>query len=391
MAVDGSSEDLKNSGVMVNADGDFVVANPDKAAWEVYQEKMKASAAAAAEAAAAEGSKELRARGLECPIDKRMFLEPTKTPCCQQTYCNECITNALIESDFVCPGCSTEGVLLDNLTADDEAVSKIKTYEAEKAEEKKEKEKQEQVEKSNETQEKDDETPKETPHPTTTASPSAVQDKPETSKGKKRPAEEEPESEEPPESSLAAKKPKPDDQQSDTDAPQNAPQDNAANMMPFPFNQQMPFPNPAFSQPHGMPSMPFPDNSFMANGMGMMNPMMAMNFQQQGNNSWNPMGGGNFGFPGNGMFGDGSMFPGNNFDQVNSFNPMQGGQSNNFMQAQSGYPYGGVGMNGFPNPQRASFNTPASNDDNAYFRQPVNPHRHQARQRRIRPSDYREL
>ena len=127
---------------MVNADGDFVIAKPDKAAWELYQEKAKASAAAAAEAAAAEYSKELQARGLECPIDKRMFLEPTKTPCCQKTYCNDCITNALIESDFVCPNCATEGVLLDNLSLDEESVSKIKTYEAEKADSKKEKEKQ---------------------------------------------------------------------------------------------------------------------------------------------------------------------------------------------------------------------------------------------------------
>jgi len=30
-------------------------------------------------------------------------------------------------------------------------------------------------------------------------------------------------------------------------------------------------------------------------------------------------------------------------------------------------------------------------EDNAYFRKPVNPHRHQGRQRRARPSDYREL
>jgi len=40
------------------------------------------------------------------------------------------------------PGCGTEGVLLDNLTPDDEAVSNIKAYEAEMADAKKEKEKQ---------------------------------------------------------------------------------------------------------------------------------------------------------------------------------------------------------------------------------------------------------
>ena len=52
----------------------------------------------------------------------------------------------------------------------------------------------------------------------------------------------------------------------------------------------------------------------------------------------------------------------------------------------------GSAMNSFSNQQRTSFSEPfAKEEDNAYFRQPVNPHRHQARQRRIRPSDYREL
>ena len=103
---------------MVNADGEFVVAEPDKASWEQYQAKTRVSAAAL-EAAAA-GSKELQERGLECSIDKRLFLEPVKAPCCGKTYCNECITTQLIESDLICPGCSTESVLIDNLVPDDE-------------------------------------------------------------------------------------------------------------------------------------------------------------------------------------------------------------------------------------------------------------------------------
>ncbi|EDN04171.1 conserved hypothetical protein [Histoplasma mississippiense (nom. inval.)] len=144
LALDGANEDSKLSGVMVNADGDFVVAQPDKASWELYQEKAKASAAAAAEFAAAEGNKEIQARGLQCPIDKRLLLEPTRTPCCKKTYCNDCITNALIESDFVCPNCSTEGVLIDNLTVDEEAMDKLKDYQKEKAE-KQEKEREQSV------------------------------------------------------------------------------------------------------------------------------------------------------------------------------------------------------------------------------------------------------
>lgn len=41
-------------------------------------------------------------------------------------------------------------------------------------------------------------------------------------------------------------------------------------------------------------------------------------------------------------------------------------------------------------PHRPNFTTPNSDND-AYFRKPVNPGRHQNRQRRVRPSDYREL
>jgi len=107
LANDGTTDEVKApSGIMVNADGEFVVAEPDKASWELFQAKTKSSAAA--QKASASGDKELQERGLECPIDKRMFIDPMKTPCCGKTYCNECITNALIESDFTCPGCQTD-------------------------------------------------------------------------------------------------------------------------------------------------------------------------------------------------------------------------------------------------------------------------------------------
>jgi protein MPE1 len=421
MAMDGSAEDLKNSGVMVNADGDFVIAQPDKAAWELYQEKAKASAAAAAEAAAAEGSKELQARGLECPIDKRMFLEPTKTPCCNRTYCNDCITNALIESDFICPGCSTEGVLLDNLTVDDEAVAKIKVFEAEKTEGKKEKEKQEVVKEVLTEQEEEPKSRSTSVKPVATAaavSSPSVQSATSTSQVKKRAAEDEPEIEATEKLDLSAsfKKQKAEDSKQLNDEKgdaqtQNTTSDNndknsmPNNMMPFPMDPQMPFSNAGFPQGQGMPPMPF-DNNFMPGAMNpMMNPMMmpmGNAFQNQGFNGWNQMnqlGGNNFPFPANGMFGDNSMMQGNNYGQFNNnFNPMQMGQGGQYMpQQQSGYQQG-MGMNNFSNQQPNNYNYNNNNkaaggrdDDSPYFRQPVNPQRHQARQRRIRPSDYREL
>ncbi|KAJ4302217.1 Protein mpe1 [Collariella sp. IMI 366227] len=130
-------EDAKApSGIMVNADGEFVIAEPDKASWEQFQAKAKANPGA--HKASAEEDKEVRERGLECPVDKKMFIEPMKTPCCEKTYCNDCITNALIESDFVCPACKTEGVLIDDLKPDEEAADKIKAYLAEKSDKAKE-------------------------------------------------------------------------------------------------------------------------------------------------------------------------------------------------------------------------------------------------------------
>jgi protein MPE1 len=364
---------------MVNADGDFVIAKPDKAAWELYQEKAKASAAAAAEAAAAEESKALQARGLECPIDKRMFLEPTKTPCCQRTYCNDCISNALIESDFVCPGCSTEGVLLDNLTPDDEAVSKIKAYEAEKAESKKEKE-------------KNPSGPDGTPVPENSEESNASVNKEQSSsdqaqgtpptQSKKRPAEDEPATQAEsagPESGNTAKKQKA-DEQTDTPEPDSG-LSNDTQGVPANFNPEMPF--NGFGSMPGMPMMPFSGPGFGNDAMGFMNPMaMANGFPNGMGPGWNPMN-----MPFNPL--QPGMFDQNN-GMPNGFPNMFNGDPSMMFPMQNGFQ--GPAMNNFSNQQRTAFSTPYSREeDSPYFRQPVNPQRHQARNRRVRPSDYREL
>lgn len=368
---------------MVNADGDFVIAKPDKAAWELYQEKAKASAAAAAEAAAAEESKALQARGLECPIDKRMFLEPTKTPCCQRTYCNDCISNALIESDFVCPGCGTEGVLLDNLTPDEEAVSKIKSYEAEKAEAKKEKEKQsagqEGVPVVNEVTDQQQQDSKD--FVPTRLSPSHQGSEDTLSLSKKRPAEDEPAAETGDDSSgIATKKQKAEDQAESSNTDDNVKEASANTTMPF--NPQMPFGS------FGM-GPPFSESGFTNDAMGFMNPMaMANGFPNGMGPGWNPMN-----MPFNplqaGMYGDQSngfpnMFNGDPSMAMFPMPQMAASMQNGGFQ--------GPGMSNFSNQQRTAFSGPYSREeDSPYFRQPVNPQRHQARHRRVRPSDYREL
>ncbi|KAI2956478.1 hypothetical protein CBS147322_2559 [Aspergillus niger] len=381
LTLDGSNEDPRNTGVMVNADGDFVIAKPDKAAWELYQEKAKASAAAAAEAAAAEYSKELQARGLECPIDKRMFLEPTRTPCCQRTYCNDCITNALIESDFVCPGCGTEGVLLDNLAVDDEAISKIKEYEAEKADSKKEKDKQQ----ANDIGPGIDKTAIQGKGPVATTE-SLPPIPPSQPASNKRPAEDET-----PRTAVGgsspsslSKKLKTNDK-ADSQTPQAT--GPVTGFPAFPFGQQMPFGSFGFMPNQDMPAMPLSD------------PMNAMGVPSSGgfppnmDQSWNPMNAMNFN-PAPGMYGDNV----NSYATPNLYNGVGEPSMNMFhmpqmmgLQPNSGLAQG-PGIGRFSNQQRTTFSTPfAREEDTAYFRQPVNPQRHQARHRRIRPSDYREL
>lgn len=390
---DGSSEDAKPpSGVMVNAEGEFVIAEPDKASWELFQAKTKSSAAA--QKAAALGDKELQDRGLECSIDKKIFIDPMKTPCCEKTYCNECITNALIESDFTCPGCQTDGVLIDDLKPDEDTAAKIKAYLEEKnAELKKEKERSRSPSVKPETtpvETKDPTkipTPKQSPKSPVKVEPAEKSASPKTEKSESTPMEKS-------DSSTSSKKRAADDllenpkipkapkamqqQQSQKLQQQQQAMMNGMNNvpgfpnMPFDMSQQ-------FYGANGFNGMP---NFNMMNGYGMNMPMMPMGGQMM-----NPMMGmNNFG-----------GYP--NMNNMNMF-PMQGGyggmgmnmpNGNMGMQNMNGG-MNGVGAVGFPNQQKTVFADPLpSEEDNAYFRKPVNPHRHQGRMRRVRPSDYTEL
>jgi protein MPE1 len=127
-------------GVMLNADGEYVQVMTDTKTWEKFQEKAKAAKAKEADAAVA--IKEARERGLVCPVDNCIFVNPTKISCCgTKTYCHDCIENALVDGDLICPDCG-EDVLLDDLVPDEDMVEKVRAYEADKAKEKLEKEQQ---------------------------------------------------------------------------------------------------------------------------------------------------------------------------------------------------------------------------------------------------------
>ncbi|KAK4104923.1 DWNN-domain-containing protein [Parathielavia hyrcaniae] len=402
------------SGIMVNADGEFVIAEPDKASWEQFQAKAKANPSAAK--AAAEEDKEVRERGLECPVDKKMFIEPMKTPCCEKTYCNDCITNALIESDFVCPACKSEGVLIDDLKPDEEAVEKIKAYLAEKDGRAKEDSKgpespaaaksQEVAEGNGEDSKTDATKANSKSPPPTPAAPATTQPgqaSTSTSRsasstpaggeqaqpGKKRPAEDALEN---PKIPKIPKAPK---------AMQKAQEAQQQNMVPMMggmpnMNMNMGMMNPMMDPMMAGNFMP-PMGGMPNMNMGMMNPMM--NPMMAGFGGMNGMAGpGGFNSAWTGPGGPGNISGGGAMNGMGMGMGMGvgmgGGYGHQQQQQQHQQQYQGQQHQQYVGQHRNFPYQAASGggeEDDAYFRKPVNPHRHQNRQRRVRPSDYREL
>lgn len=386
MAQTEGDESKRPAGIMVNAEGDFVIAEPDKASWEQFQAKTKSSSAANETAAAAD--KEIQERGLECSIDKKMFIEPMKTPCCEKTFCNDCITNALIESDFVCPACQTEAVLIDDLVPDEQASKKIQEYLKEKemakpepanspkpeAEEANKEDQDTKVDENKsenkdtqETTAEDTKTEKsKSPTPSTaTKSPEATKASPATSTAEVAKAND-----------PNSKKRSADDVLENPKIPKG----------PRAMQNQQPQNNMNMMNGMGMNNMMFPGMPMMPNMMGM--PNMNMNMNNMNNmNMGMGMGMPMMGMPMMGM-------PGFN----NNFGNMNNGWNNNMGNMNMNMGMGmGMGMNGngFQN-GGGNFNNQGNGngggpEDDAYFRKPVNPHRHQNKQKRVRPSDYREL
>lgn len=375
LANDGTVDDTKQpSGIMVNAEGEWVVAEPDKAAWEKYQAKAKVSAEA--QQAAAEGSTELRERGLECSIDKRLFVDPVKTPCCEKTFCRDCITNALVDNDLKCPECSTEDVPIDDLVSDVDMLGEIHRYEEEKTAKKISTERAGIQDKANSLEISHNK--KESLSPSPHKSPQRENG------SKKRAAESELENDrQPPGPTTSASTQHHVESTGGPTQPNSSFQKSLGQPLPM-SNTLVPDMSTA-TMPNlggymGMPSM---------GGMGMnpmFNPMMMPDpsFMALNANMW----GGGFSQQGVGMpagFQNGTMANGG-FDQQSMY---QNNTINNPMDMAAMNAYG-TGV--FANQQRSGFGYQSGhNEDSAYIRQPVNPYRQQGRRNVNRPADYREI
>ena len=396
---DGTFDDSKKpSGVMVNAEGEWVIAEPDQAAWEQFQNKAKVSATAQEEAA--RGSRELQDKGLECSIDKRLFVEPTRTPCCKTTYCNECITNALLDNDLQCPDCG-ENVLIDDLIPDTDKIAEIRSYEEEKKATKRENEITKSPLVKQEASVVDSDVKPQSKSPSVVREPSnsnsnsnlagptgSAKNTPITNgSAKKRSAETTLENNRVPPGPNGVRS----TVESNKASQQTVPHQAAIFPADFNFLAQVPYSNPGFipgvTAPMGGPMNIGPMDVMMA---GMMNPMMMPNFAfTNGMGNWGGM--------------DSTAFA--------QYSSMSAGNYNSGLTPNYGFapphappPTGNrnMGMNGggpfnrgggsFANQQRTTFSShQPSQEESPYFRMPVNPHRHQGRRNVSRPADYREI
>jgi protein MPE1 len=422
-------------GVMLNAEGEYVQVMTDNKTWQKFQEKASATKAQAANADAA--NKEARELGFECPIDNRMFVDPVMTPCCGKTYCHDCIENALADRDLVCPNCSTEGVLIDDLAADEEMLQKIKAYEADKAKEKLEKEQQAHEEAkaaaSTSNNEENSVPPADdaakavennsvgskSPKPinssasqltvnvkspltvaantTTSPTPGASgngSDTDTSTTSKKR--KEAPTDIMPPTAPKAMRQ-----QQQQA---QNQPNVVDQMVRDLEAMKQPPIPGgPKAMMPGVNMNMPSNPMMGMAPNMPGMNPMAQMNMNGQNfpqqmnmNNGWN---GYQQGFP-NQMGFNQQQGWNNGFQPNMGYGNMQNGMhgmngygGGNWNQGQNqGWNGNGMGWQGnaggFPNQQRTVFSAEQPNAQDAYERKPLNPHRSQNKNRKQRPQDF---
>ncbi|CAG8434192.1 8474_t:CDS:10 [Funneliformis mosseae] len=108
-------------GVLVTQDGNLVIAQANEAAWQKFHARQKSYVT----------TNEVLEETLpvppelQCMICARLLREAVITPCCQASFCDECIRNALISTEqedqqFKCPNCQTQlspdGLLPDKAT-----------------------------------------------------------------------------------------------------------------------------------------------------------------------------------------------------------------------------------------------------------------------------------
>ncbi|BFZ65127.1 Protein mpe1 [Saitoella coloradoensis] len=118
---DGDDTEEGKGGVMVNSEGEYVVAVADSKSWEKYQARATASTKTSDRPVSEE---------LACKLCAKIAKAAVRFPCCKWLACEECAQEALLGSDFVCPNaaCKTPEVLLEGLEVDEEIRGKVEEW-----------------------------------------------------------------------------------------------------------------------------------------------------------------------------------------------------------------------------------------------------------------------
>lgn len=410
---DSSTNPQQNpTSVMVNSEGEYVVAQPDQASWESYQKK----AGTTSKPDAPKGDKALQDMGIECSLCSKLMRDAVKTPCCGKVYCEECIQNALLETDFICPSCEAKEILLDALITDADTRRKVDEYRNGK----------DNGGNNTNISGSGQDNQKSQLHTAVTAAPVAAQGHstetspapppPATTPNKKRPAEDDlgPEVPRGPAAMRSAQVPIQQFSNSNSYGP-IGPGNTYNSQTHQAFQQQYPqHGQSAIGAGYGTfqgvgsrgPGVGVPMNNHVPVSMNVMNNMDAMHSGYGGYNNGSgygynqPVGFSQAGYmQGHNGF-NGGVGYGMNGNMVTAGYGMPNQVPHNFMfqgpncydvQKMEQVVMGPGGYGYFPNQQKTVFSEPfPSEEDSAYMRKPVNPHRH-ARPKRIRPSDFKAV
>lgn len=120
--VEAPTDEQRQQGVMITADGTYVVAQVDNKTWENARHQVKPlSRSDVFQSVPSDSS-------LACPLCSKLLRSAVQTPCCSTRYCEECVQNHLLEHDFTCAECEKRIADLAKLERDEETRKRVDKY-----------------------------------------------------------------------------------------------------------------------------------------------------------------------------------------------------------------------------------------------------------------------
>lgn len=122
-SIEAPADGVLREGVMVTPDGNYVVAQVDSASWARNQAfRQKRLTKSNIYDSVPSDPK------LACSVCNKLLRDAVRTPCCGTLFCQDCITNSLLEHDFQCPECEKRVKDLTDLKRDDETRKQVREY-----------------------------------------------------------------------------------------------------------------------------------------------------------------------------------------------------------------------------------------------------------------------